>query len=166
VEMDPDVQGGNMEWGVERGESSVWWARGGGAAQFTFVLGDCFLLPTTTGLHFPTTGSRHFPTTTGLHYRHSRLLVSLSLLMLHGACLLWLQVTEVINELYNMRVVGWYHSHPSFPALPSVIDIANQLQVRGSAGYLAKLFWPLKNSKPLPWIPQSQTLNWRPCYDI
>jgi proteasome lid subunit RPN8/RPN11 len=36
----------------------------------------------------------------------------------------------VINELYNMRVVGWYHSHPSFPALPSVIDIANQLQVR------------------------------------
>jgi hypothetical protein len=41
-----------------------------------------------------------------------------------------LQVTEVINELYNMRVVGWYHSHPSFPALPSVIDIANQLQVR------------------------------------
>lgn len=39
------------------------------------------------------------------------------------------QVTEVINELYGMRVVGWYHSHPSFPALPSVIDIANQLQV-------------------------------------
>jgi proteasome lid subunit RPN8/RPN11 len=36
----------------------------------------------------------------------------------------------VINELYGMQVVGWYHSHPSFPALPSVIDIANQVQVR------------------------------------
>lgn len=48
------------------------------------------------------------------------------------------QVTEVINELYGMRVVGWYHSHPSFPALPSVIDIANQLQVTvGVAGWLS-----------------------------
>jgi hypothetical protein len=32
-----------------------------------------------------------------------------------------------------MRVVGWYHSHPSFPALPSIIDIDNQLQVSGRA---------------------------------
>lgn len=44
------------------------------------------------------------------------------------------QVTEVIKELYNMTVVGWYHSHPSFPALPSVIDIANQLQVGREKG--------------------------------
>jgi proteasome lid subunit RPN8/RPN11 len=41
-----------------------------------------------------------------------------------------LQVTEVIADLYGMSVVGWYHSHPSFPALPSVIDIANQLQMQ------------------------------------
>jgi hypothetical protein len=44
------------------------------------------------------------------------------------SCLL--QVTEVISDLYGMAVVGWYHSHPSFPALPSVIDIANQLQMQ------------------------------------
>lgn len=44
------------------------------------------------------------------------------------------QVTEVISELYNMQVVGWYHSHPSFPALPSVIDIANQLQMQQQVG--------------------------------
>lgn len=24
------------------------------------------------------------------------------------------------------RCIGWYHSHPSFAAMPSVIDIANQ----------------------------------------
>jgi hypothetical protein len=24
------------------------------------------------------------------------------------------------------RCIGWYHSHPSFAAVPSVIDIANQ----------------------------------------
>jgi proteasome lid subunit RPN8/RPN11 len=36
----------------------------------------------------------------------------------------------VISELYGLAVVGWYHSHPSFPALPSVIDIANQLQMQ------------------------------------
>ncbi|KAF6257396.1 hypothetical protein COO60DRAFT_1235274 [Scenedesmus sp. NREL 46B-D3] len=40
------------------------------------------------------------------------------------------KVTEVIAELYGLSVVGWYHSHPSFPALPSVIDIDNQLQMQ------------------------------------
>jgi proteasome lid subunit RPN8/RPN11 len=49
-------------------------------------------------------------------------------------CFAWLQVTEVISELYGMSVVGWYHSHPSFPALPSVIDIANQLQMQQQVG--------------------------------
>jgi hypothetical protein len=34
---------------------------------------------------------------------------------------------EVISDLYGLRVVGWYHSHPAFAPLPSVIDISNQL---------------------------------------
>jgi len=27
----------------------------------------------------------------------------------------------------GLRVVGWYHSHPTFPAIPSTIDIYNQV---------------------------------------
>jgi hypothetical protein len=61
-----------------------------------------------------------------------------------------MQVTEVISELYGMRVVGWYHSHPSFPPLPSVIDIVNQLQMQQQSGdddssdepYIAAIFSP------------------------
>ena len=28
----------------------------------------------------------------------------------------------------GLIAVGWYHSHPSFPAVPSVIDLTNQLR--------------------------------------
>lgn len=34
-------------------------------------------------------------------------------------------VRELI-EASGRVVVGWYHSHPTFRALPSVIDITNQ----------------------------------------
>lgn len=27
----------------------------------------------------------------------------------------------------GLRVVGWYHSHPTFPATPSTVDIYNQV---------------------------------------
>lgn len=37
---------------------------------------------------------------------------------------------EVITELWGLQVVGWYHSHPAFAPLPSVIDIANQLMAQ------------------------------------
>lgn len=40
---------------------------------------------------------------------------------------------EVIYDLYHMQVVGWYHSHPTFPALPSIIDIRNQLMFQRNA---------------------------------
>ncbi len=43
------------------------------------------------------------------------------------------QVQQVISELHGQRVVGWYHSHPTFPALPSIIDITNQLMSQKSA---------------------------------
>ncbi len=33
----------------------------------------------------------------------------------------------MISDLYGLQVVGWYHSHPAFAPLPSVIDISNQL---------------------------------------
>eukprot|EP00877_Chromochloris_zofingiensis_P004266 jgi/Chrzof1/13840/Cz08g14150.t1 len=43
------------------------------------------------------------------------------------------KVQEVIYDLYHMQVVGWYHSHPTFPALPSIIDIRNQLMFQRNA---------------------------------
>ena len=33
--------------------------------------------------------------------------------------------TEI--ETLGMNIVGWYHSHPTFDVLPSVMDIANQI---------------------------------------
>jgi proteasome lid subunit RPN8/RPN11 len=29
----------------------------------------------------------------------------------------------------GMVCVGWYHSHPNFPAIPSIVDIENQVRV-------------------------------------
>eukprot|EP00879_Flechtneria_rotunda_P005196 GHRR01005478.1.p1 GENE.GHRR01005478.1~~GHRR01005478.1.p1 ORF type:complete len:652 (+),score=323.50 GHRR01005478.1:185-1957(+) len=73
------------------------------------------------------------------------------------------KVTEVISELYHLSVVGWYHSHPSFPALPSVIDIANQLQmqeqarcpVTGAEPYVAAIMSPY--DQRLPGVQSSVT---------
>eukprot|EP00878_Enallax_costatus_P044864 GHUV01053634.1.p1 GENE.GHUV01053634.1~~GHUV01053634.1.p1 ORF type:complete len:195 (+),score=49.90 GHUV01053634.1:90-587(+) len=73
------------------------------------------------------------------------------------------KVTEVIQELYGLEVVGWYHSHPSFPALPSVIDIANQLQMQqqfrqapsGDEPYIAAIVSPY--DKRLPGLQSSVT---------
>jgi len=36
------------------------------------------------------------------------------------------QVRATIRDVHNMQCVGWYHSHPTFAAMPSVIDISNQ----------------------------------------
>ena len=36
------------------------------------------------------------------------------------------QVRDKIKE-YGMVCVGWYHSHPCFPPVPSIIDLKNQL---------------------------------------
>uniref|UniRef100_A0A383WMB0 MPN domain-containing protein n=1 Tax=Tetradesmus obliquus TaxID=3088 RepID=A0A383WMB0_TETOB len=74
-----------------------------------------------------------------------------------------LKVTEVISELWGLSVVGWYHSHPSFPALPSVIDIANQLQMQqqvrseGSSDepYIAAIMSPY--NRRLPGLQSSVT---------
>ena len=36
------------------------------------------------------------------------------------------EIRNEINKL-NMKVVGWYHSHPKFAPDPSFVDIENQL---------------------------------------
>jgi proteasome lid subunit RPN8/RPN11 len=43
------------------------------------------------------------------------------------------KVTEVIQQLYGLQVVGWYHSHPTFCPMPSSIDICNQLMMQRNA---------------------------------
>ena len=43
------------------------------------------------------------------------------------------KVGEVISDLWRLRVVGWYHSHPGFAPLPSAIDVANQLLAQRGA---------------------------------
>eukprot|EP00884_Botryococcus_braunii_P019406 jgi/Botrbrau1/6149/Bobra.331_2s0039.1 len=37
------------------------------------------------------------------------------------------RVRQAIEREPEMRVVGWYHSHPQFPAMPSLIDLYNQV---------------------------------------
>jgi len=44
------------------------------------------------------------------------------------------KVTEVIQQQYGLQVVGWYHSHPTFTPLPSLIDLGNQLMMQRNAG--------------------------------
>jgi proteasome lid subunit RPN8/RPN11 len=44
------------------------------------------------------------------------------------------KVTEVIQQQYGLQVVGWYHSHPTFTPLPSIIDLGNQLMMQRNAG--------------------------------
>ncbi|KAK9809210.1 hypothetical protein WJX72_011487 [[Myrmecia] bisecta] len=36
-------------------------------------------------------------------------------------------VREEIQQKHQLRCVGWYHSHPTFQTLPSIIDIHNQV---------------------------------------
>ena len=40
---------------------------------------------------------------------------------------LFLLLAEEINWTGSCRVVGWYHSHPTFATFPSMIDISNQV---------------------------------------
>lgn len=49
----------------------------------------------------------------------------------------------MISDLWGLQVVGWYHSHPAFTPLPSVIDISNQLlaQVGGRAPLRRACWW-------------------------
>ena len=37
-----------------------------------------------------------------------------------------MQVTDLIHAA-GLEAVGWYHSHPTFAAQPSLIDLCNQL---------------------------------------
>mmetsp|Transcript_8352 Transcript_8352/g.23944 ORF Transcript_8352/g.23944 Transcript_8352/m.23944 type:complete len:630 (-) Transcript_8352:168-2057(-) len=50
----------------------------------------------------------------------------------------------------NMQCIGWYHSHPTFPAIPSVVDIENQARYQemnrdpetGEEPYIAAIVAP------------------------
>lgn len=59
------------------------------------------------------------------------------------------------------RVVGWYHSHPTFATFPSMIDIANQVTQQNAhktatcEPYIAAIVGPY--SKKLPTCQSSMT---------
>ena len=71
-------------------------------------------------------------------------------------------------EKAGLRVIGWYHSHPTFKAIPSTIDIYNQvLQQHAhredgygttaySEPYIAAIVSPYDRSVPSP----MSTINW------
>ena len=52
------------------------------------------------------------------------------------------------------RVVGWDHSHPTFQALPSIIDVENQLRQQVTAQLIPFILYLLPFSFPLI-IPSS-----------
>ena len=55
----------------------------------------------------------------------------------------------------GLIAVGWYHSHPSFPAVPSVIDLTNQLRYQrlvreedGLEPWIAAIVSPYNKTRP------------------
>ncbi|KAK9865967.1 hypothetical protein WJX84_011457 [Apatococcus fuscideae] len=66
----------------------------------------------------------------------------------------------------NMRCVGWYHSHPHFETLPSLVDIGNQVAQQhahrcdsGQEPYIGAIVGPYGVSDPQS-SPDISTIDW------